>query len=528
MLDTVKSWGRGWSKHSDLAVPALVLGCIVATMVRFPLAINGDDALIMSYAQRILDGQTPYVDFYEINPPLIMYLSIVPVWIAGQVGQHPIVVFNVLVLGVCVWSTLSIRRSMIDLELPGRGIVLTAWVWLAWSTQYSLTLGQREHLFVLGYIPFLFLRAARWSERPVGMRRAIALGLVAGLVTAIKPQFLLVAMVPEAFWLLRHRRPRALVAPEIIAGVCVGCAYLLHFALVPAIGRAYLLELLPELWSAYASFNDPWSLVLLPVRVILPAAAIGLAAAGAGGVSNKVQGVLLGGVASFTVAAFAIIYLLARKVWVYHFDPVLYGSVLLVGIAVVRDTDWRPGRRAVIAVACSALVFAASTQISPGEAAIESLPSTRRLIEERTRPGETVMLLACAGLAWPLLLQLGRRNASRYSALVNMLPQFYPRDKPFAGYRSPSELGQSERQFLSNLRDDANRYRPNVVLINRACWGAPPEFDLWTYLERVGFIDEVFGDFEKLEELKEPPSAWGRPRIVVPLIRTRPAGAHDR
>jgi len=288
--------------------------------------------------------------------------------------------------------------------------------------------------------------------------------------------------------------------------IAIGCLYLLHFAVFPAIGRAYLIDLLPQLWTSYATFDDPWALVANPYRFAWVAIAIIVAVLTAQPGRREPAEDAIAGLAAFAIAAFVILYLLPQKSWPYHFEPALHGSVLVIAFAVGRAglLSRSPSARARLAIGAAALMFAAATQIATGTAVAQRVPKLERLITQRTKAGDTVMMLACGvPPTWPLLLQIDRRNASRYSGLINDLPRFYPRDKPLPSYRSSAELSREERAFLDTIADDARRHPPELVIVHRACYGVPPGFDLWTYFDKLGFMAEAFPGFEKIADVED-------------------------
>ena len=367
--------GTATSRWGELALPGVVLLCVIATMLRYPLAVNHDNALMMSYAQRILDGQTPYVDFYEINPPLIMYLSTIPVALGRLLGQNPIPLFNLIVLGLCVWSALSIRRTMIDLELPGRALVLTAWIGLAWATQFTLSMGQREHLFALGYVPFLLLRVARWSELAIPRRRAIAVGGRGRRDGCDQAPVRRGGDRPGALRALRHRRLRPLASPEVAAAV-LGCAVPVPLrrvpgdrARVPVRARTADEDRLGDRRSVGdrgESYRFAWVAIALCVAVLTRSRA-----ARARRMTRWVASLHSPSRRSCSSTSFP-------KSWPYHFEPALHGSVLAIGIrgrsrqAAVGITA--QGRRARGRFS-AAMMFAAATQIGTGMAVFQRVPT---------------------------------------------------------------------------------------------------------------------------------------------------------
>lgn len=497
-------------ERSDLAVPLVIWLLIAHALLSLPFEVNHDVALNLSLAQKILDGQTPYVDFIEINPPLLLYMNIPPILIGDVTGLSPITVFNLLSLALCVWSTLSIRRSMIALELPGRGIVLAAWAGLAWLVHSSGDFGQREQHFVLAYVPFLLLRVARWSDRDVPRRRAIALGVMAGLMTALKPQFVLVAILPELVWAARQRRLAPVKAPEVVAAFAVGLAYLLHFAVWRSVLIGYFGSL-PELLRGYSAFQAPWSRLLDPSLVVWPAVAICIGLLARPLSSREPASELRIALAVFTAAAFALIYLWPRNIFPYHFEPARHASILLLAFIVPVAAQ---SRAVMAAVGAAVAVFSISV-ILRTRATPDSSERTAKLasfIEARTKPGESVMWLNCAvPPAYPLLVQIDRRNASRYSFLAWIFTTFKPPQVDANGRLVPVEPGYAERQFIANVKADVARDNPNLLIVSRECMSRP----LPWFLAQAGLMAETFGRFHEVDSA----TAGGNPLGVVVFER---------
>src|ERR1700679_1637233 len=70
------------------------VGFLIASLLyklRYPLEINTDNAVYLAVAQLLLGGKQPYVDFYDTNPPLIMYLNVIPAAIGNWLGLNSII-----------------------------------------------------------------------------------------------------------------------------------------------------------------------------------------------------------------------------------------------------------------------------------------------------------------------------------------------------------------------------------------------------------------------------------------------------
>ena len=146
--------------------------------------------------------------------------------------------------------------------------MLLAWVGFYFLVDWRGNIGQREHLFVLLYVPYLVLRVLRHREGtgtgatcakpPAGRRTndarplcptplSVLLGIQAGFGSSLKPYFLLAAVAVECFLTLSstigtRRRiilrlshlhsPRS-SPPENIALAGIVAAYLLHWSAGP-------------------------------------------------------------------------------------------------------------------------------------------------------------------------------------------------------------------------------------------------------------------------------------------------------
>src|SRR3990167_6712258 len=77
-----------------------------------PLLTYPDQAAYFAMAEMIAQGKLPYIDFFEWNPPLIMYLNLIPVFISRLLHIPAPLALNFSVLGLSGLSSfLSIRMA---------------------------------------------------------------------------------------------------------------------------------------------------------------------------------------------------------------------------------------------------------------------------------------------------------------------------------------------------------------------------------------------------------------------------------
>jgi hypothetical protein len=202
-----------------------------------PQRINHDSAYYLQQAEMVLDGAVPYRDFVDVNLPLINYLNLPPVWLARTLNVSPIVALQAYVMLLLLISALEIgflvQHRRWGLRPAEQGMVVLAWMALYLLVDWRGDVGQREHLFVLLYVPYLFLRILRHRRGSVAAWFAVLLGIQAGLGASIKPHFLVAAGVVEIALLAASRRWRALVQPETVSLAGVVAAYVAYWMFMP-------------------------------------------------------------------------------------------------------------------------------------------------------------------------------------------------------------------------------------------------------------------------------------------------------
>ena len=181
----------------NLAVTAVLICLVSNLLARLVWALDKiaiDVAMYFQAAQLILAGKAPYLDFWDINPPLIMYLSIVPVLLHNWFGVSAVFAINLLVLGLialgCYLLVISDRRR----SYAQHGVLLIGYIFASWIAVVGLNFAQREHLFAIVFIPYLFLRWQPASERAGWTWIAVFLSVLMG---CLKPNFLILMVVAE-------------------------------------------------------------------------------------------------------------------------------------------------------------------------------------------------------------------------------------------------------------------------------------------------------------------------------------------
>src|SRR5689334_18663878 len=219
-----------------------VTAIVLFAALRSPL--KDDIAWLLYVARRWIAGRELYVDVIEVNPPLIIWISAIPLTLARSLSITPQVVampaFAAIALASAWWSACLLRPigGLFAARIPVFAIIGGVLVLIP-----AADLGQREHLLVAAFLPYLILFARTldgWSHgtRPaVGAR--VAAGVLAALGCALKPQYGLAFAALEVVALTRRVRPwRA--EPLSAAATLIG-----YVALVAWVCPAYLRRAVP-------------------------------------------------------------------------------------------------------------------------------------------------------------------------------------------------------------------------------------------------------------------------------------------
>jgi hypothetical protein len=348
----------------------LTLGVVMFTVLRLPL--KDDEAWLLYVARRWLAGRELYTDLVEVNPPLIIWLSAVPIRLGGWLGIAPDTValpfFIAIVMG-CAWWTSGLLRgygTVFARRLPVFAVLGT--VLLAVP---GVDVGQREHLLVAAALPFLALFARELDGERTALPVAVAAGILAGLGCALKPRYAVVFVVLEALALLRGQwRLRALTVSAVATLVA-------YAASVVSFCPNYTRRAVPLALALYGATDVPALQLMREMLRLFVAQGL------AGGLlwlrrRNLPEKSLMLVLLLFAVTT-TIVCVLDGKNWFYHRLPATVATVLALlcwAASVLVDRARWPRIWLPLALACAAVgVFAvASVQRLEPEVALAVTP----------------------------------------------------------------------------------------------------------------------------------------------------------
>ncbi len=508
--------------------------CLVWMVYCSDIPLNHDSAILLDCGRMILHGAIPYVDYVEMNPPITHYVHAIPVALAGLTGIDLPNTFHTLILLLICYSTAALVLLFGKPPFvfsPSAQLFVSA-VWLSFCV-FSIPIGgfgQREHLFVLAYAPWMVCRQIRHSGHRIPFGYSLTVGLLLGPLLLMKPHFVGIAAILEAWMLVRSRRFTALFSSDAL--VVAGCAlvYAGHFLFVPsAMNEELLGRWMPfvakHYWVYNCSFSDLLAagfpkhygmpaMPLLGLGLILAARKISQPA-----LAKHVElcglGTLLG------LACFVVLH----KGWNYQLVPAYAFLALALCCLPVAVEDWSEKRRTFLglpsSLAATALVIGACISLIAGDimltrqglangsAVRPSLEKWIAFIREHGSPGGKITFISTGATpAYPTLLYTGNFPGSRY---IQAFPiaMFWHGHETYGG-RGPLEDGRSKRtpeeqRFLDELGSDVMVRKPELIAIldSAQCQGCPPGFRINEYLDRIGWKGQYLKSYHFVTRFKD-------------------------
>src|SRR5207248_1120054 len=146
------------------------LAACVPMLLMLPIMLapplNHDVAAVLEFGQRWLAGEGLYSHLIDVNPPLIFVLNMLPAALGALTGVDAIVLLQLCILAFTAFVWWLMRRVRLrGGEGPTEQRFLDM-VPLLVLVGAGSDFGQREHLMVLGTLPYVASAARRAMREP--------------------------------------------------------------------------------------------------------------------------------------------------------------------------------------------------------------------------------------------------------------------------------------------------------------------------------------------------------------------------
>ena len=312
---------------------------LIAWIIQSHLLLNWDVSWLMHASKRLLAGGSYTQDFFEINPPMILYLYAIPVAFAKFSALSIITSLRLFVFTLASVS-LSISYALAKKIFPEKERVNAQRLIIIMATAYFILpayeFGQREHLMLMLIMPYLFLVALRSQHKnPTGVF-AFVIGLLAGLGFAIKPHFLIIFVLVELYYLYCKQRFFAWLRVETLT---IGAVCVFYLASVWIWFPDYLTTVVPVVMRFYdTGFSRSWMIMAFQSSLFFVWIAMGLYFVR----DKKTASTHLSTLFFITLIGFLAIYFWQNRAWYYHLIPVLAMALLLTTLSfqgIIKHND---------------------------------------------------------------------------------------------------------------------------------------------------------------------------------------------
>lgn len=251
----------GNKKGVELATIAALWAALIAYMgflyipALFSAQISSDIAIVLSFAQRILDGMSAVEGYYDPNPPM-SFITYIPAVLLSKLCGIPL--YQAHVYYALIWIVASAVTSMLILRslLADRGMyhLLVVTMLAGLIIVPGLDFGDRDHLIVIGLLPFLLAQIAYLKGKDISQTLKYGAFFMGAVTVLIKPHYGLLPVFLMAVRLWLDRKISTVFRADFY---CLAVAVLIYIAVVLLFFRDFAFIILPDILSLYINVRNP-------------------------------------------------------------------------------------------------------------------------------------------------------------------------------------------------------------------------------------------------------------------------------
>lgn len=224
---------------------------VLAWKIQASILLNWDVSWILQITKRLLAGGSYIKDFFDPNPPMILFLFSPIIFLKKLLSINIILALRIYFFGLSTISLClcySFIKSIFPIQEKFLRNIFISTIAATLLILPNYQFGQREHLLLILVFPYLLCTASRLQGNAINNYLASFVGIFAGLGFAIKPYFVLTFLLIELYFIFQQPNKRAWIKTEtcIIASILFlyACSLFIYFPdyisiIVPYIARYY-------------------------------------------------------------------------------------------------------------------------------------------------------------------------------------------------------------------------------------------------------------------------------------------------
>lgn len=239
------------TKSKYLTLFSLLLILVLSILTQTHLYMTGDVDWLLHVTQSLLHDGHYNQDFFETNPPMILYLYMPPVLLSNFLHVNLITCFiaYIFIIALLIISICNILlKKIFPLADNNIRYALLIAISFAFLLLPASEFGQRDYLMAVLSLPYLLIVVMRAANQAINKIPTFILGLLAGIGIAIKPYFLITPFFVELYLILKYKKLFFFLRSETIAIALIIAAYLVTIAIF---SPEYLIKTLPLVNSLY-------------------------------------------------------------------------------------------------------------------------------------------------------------------------------------------------------------------------------------------------------------------------------------
>ena len=303
----------------------------IGIFLQSKILVTGDITWLMRIGEKFLQGGHYYTDFFEVNPPMCIYIYLIPVLLSKQfhlIFPTTVLIFTFIIAIISWCFSYNLLKKILINSQPFYRINLAIALAFLYFIFPSNAFGQREYLFAVLMMPYLLIAVLRAKQQTNNQWLTITAGLFAGIGFCLKPFFLMTWLFIELYLFIKSTRLLSWLRCENVAIIVVLLCYAVS---IPILTPEYLTKIVPITnIFYYINYQIPLTLLLLqPIvgfSVILFVTHYFL--------RKKIQQMDLLNILLLATFGGLLTYLAQFTLWFYHMLPAAMFSILLgVGLA---------------------------------------------------------------------------------------------------------------------------------------------------------------------------------------------------
>jgi hypothetical protein len=472
----------GWRRYWPEFTVALVW---LAGLLLSPLITVSPDIHWQLWIGRHLNAGVPLYDWImEVNPPLWYWMAQPVSALADGLSLAPERVMVTALFGLIALALVLSALLLRDLPPRQRAGLLSA-ILLGTGLMHLTDFGQREHEALIGIVPYALLVARRSEGARVHWTLALAVGVLATPMVALKHYFILLPVLLEV-WLIFRRRGWQPFRPETL---CLAIGAIGYAGAVLAFTPAYVTEMIPILGITYTEFHG--SPLMLVVNRLVPVAIL------AGfyfwhfrrELSPITQALLV------VSLGFILSFLLQGKGWSYHVDP----AVAALTVSVLSHLALRRWGGSELRFSAKALVglflaFAITPVVVAGPYRNAAEERVSGFLEAMPDGSTVAPFVTAPAILWPMVIDKVFRMPLRYYHFW-MLHAVANAD----GDRSP-RLAQFVETVRQQTVEDMLCHPPDFLIEDTNSMDGRP-FDMLGFFRADPEFDAIMGSYREHSRL---------------------------